>query len=91
MAKLSAQRQHMQSSLVLSWLQQGKRPTVIVGFCIANTFPQKNEMKRNLVVNDSNDAGKGAVVTVTFCLAALTEHTAQGHHWLVVGLEFAAR
>ena len=63
----------------------------MVGFCIVNTFPQKNEIKRNLVVKDSNDAGKDAAVNVTFCLAVLTERTVHDHHWMVVGLEFAAR
>ena len=29
-------------------------------------------------------------LTVTFCLAALFERTVHDHHWLVVGLEFAA-
>ena len=43
------------------------------------------------MVNDSNDAGEDAAVNITFCLAVLTERTAHDHHWLVVGLEFAAR
>ena len=47
--------------------------------------------KKKIVVNNNNDAGKGAVVTVTFCFAALSEHTVHDHHWLVGGLEFAVR
>ena len=62
----------------------------MVGFGIVNTFPQKNEIKINLAVKDSNDAGKNAAVNITFCLGALTERTVHDHHWLVVGLEFAA-
>ena len=70
-------------------------------FCYKlNTLPQKHEIQcsytrhcklKHQQVNDSSDMQvKIQWLTVTFCLAALTEHTVHNHHWLVIGLEFAA-